>query len=39
VSPDGATLDQHWLDTPGRAQAMLDLLYDYGSNTALYPAW
>ena len=39
VSPDSWTLDQHWLDTPGRAQGMLDLLYDYQSNVALYPAW
>lgn len=39
VSPDSWTLDQHWLDTPGRAQAMLDLLYDYQSNVARYPEW
>lgn len=39
VPPDGWTLDQHFLDQPGRAQVMLDLLYDYRSNTALYPAW
>jgi pimeloyl-ACP methyl ester carboxylesterase len=39
VDPDAWTLDQHWLDTPGRAQVMLDLLYDYQSNVALYPAW
>jgi pimeloyl-ACP methyl ester carboxylesterase len=39
VSPDSWSLDQYWLDTPGRAQAMLDLLYDYQSNVALYPAW
>lgn len=39
ISPDSWTLDQHWLDTPGRAQAMLDLLYDYQSNVALYPKW
>jgi pimeloyl-ACP methyl ester carboxylesterase len=39
VSPDSWTLDQHWLDVPGRAQAMLDLLYDYQSNVALYPKW
>jgi pimeloyl-ACP methyl ester carboxylesterase len=39
VDPDSWTLDQHWLDTPGRAQIMLDLLYDYQSNVALYPAW
>lgn len=39
VSPDSWTLDQHWLDLPGRAQVMLDLLHDYQSNTALYPVW
>lgn len=39
VDPDAWTLDQHWLDLPGRAQIMLDLLYDYQSNVALYPAW
>jgi len=39
VDPDAWTLDQHWLDQPGRAQIMLDLLYDYQSNVALYPAW
>ncbi|MGL4174551.1 MAG: alpha/beta fold hydrolase [Dermatophilaceae bacterium] len=39
VDPDGWLLDQHWLDTPGRAQVMLDLLHDYQSNTALYPTW
>lgn len=39
VDPDAWTLDQHWLDLPGRAQIMLDLLYDYQSNVTLYPAW
>ena len=39
VSPDSWILDQYWLDTPGRGQVMLDLLYDYQSNVALYPAW
>jgi len=39
INPDNWTLDQHWLDQPGRAQIMLDLLYDYQSNVALYPAW
>lgn len=39
VDPDAWTLDQHWLDQPGRAQIMLDLLYDYQSNVALYPTW
>ncbi len=39
VDPDAWTLDQHWLDLPGRSQIMLDLLYDYQSNIALYPQW
>jgi hypothetical protein len=39
VSPDSWTLDQYWMDSPGRAQAMLDLQYDYQSNVALYPVW
>lgn len=39
INPDHWTLDQHWLDQPGRDQVMLDLLYDYQSNVALYPAW
>ena len=39
VDPDTWTLDQHWLDLPGRSQIMLDLLYDYRSNIALYPQW
>jgi pimeloyl-ACP methyl ester carboxylesterase len=39
IDPDTWTLDQHWLDTPGRTQPMLDLLYDYQSNVAQYPSW
>lgn len=39
IDPDQWTLDQHWLDQPGRDQIMLDLLYDYQSNVALYPTW
>lgn len=39
IDPDAWTLDQHWLDIPGRAQVMLDLLYDYQSNIALYSTW
>jgi pimeloyl-ACP methyl ester carboxylesterase len=39
IDPDAWTLDQHWLDIPGRSQIMLDLLYDYQSNVALHPAW
>jgi pimeloyl-ACP methyl ester carboxylesterase len=39
VDPDAYTLDQHFLDLPGRDRVMLDLIYDYPSNLALYPAW
>jgi pimeloyl-ACP methyl ester carboxylesterase len=39
IDPDMWTLDQHWLDQPGRDQAMLDLLYDYRTNVDAYPAW
>jgi pimeloyl-ACP methyl ester carboxylesterase len=39
VSPDVWTLDQHFLDLPGRDRVMLDLIYDYTSNLALYPSW
>lgn len=39
VDPDAWTLDQYWIDQPGRGQVMLDLLYDYQSNVAAYPAW
>ena len=39
VNPDLWTLDQHFLDLPGRDRVMLDLIYDYTSNLALYPAW
>lgn len=39
IDPDTWTLDQHWLDQPGRADIMLDLFYDYRTNVAAYPAW
>jgi pimeloyl-ACP methyl ester carboxylesterase len=39
VAPDGWTLDQHFLDLPGRLDAQLDLAFDYPSNVARYPAW
>ena len=39
VNPDLWTLDQRFLELPGRDQVMLDLIYDYTSNVALYPAW
>lgn len=39
VNPDLWELDQRYLDLPGRDRVMLDLLFDYQSNVALYPAW
>jgi pimeloyl-ACP methyl ester carboxylesterase len=39
VNPDHWELDQRYLDLPGRDQVMLDLLYDYQNNVALYPVW
>jgi pimeloyl-ACP methyl ester carboxylesterase len=39
IAPDGWTLDQHYLDGPGRAEAQIALALDYHSNVALYPAW
>jgi pimeloyl-ACP methyl ester carboxylesterase len=39
VNPDLWELDQRYIELPGRDQVMLDLLYDYQSNVALYPAW
>jgi pimeloyl-ACP methyl ester carboxylesterase len=39
VNPDLWELDQRYLDLPGRDRVMLDLLFDYQSNVALYPEW
>lgn len=39
VNPDLWELDQRYLELPGRDRVMLDLLYDYQNNVALYPAW
>lgn len=39
VAPEGWTLDQHFLDQPGRKRPQIDLAFDYRSNVALYPAW
>jgi pimeloyl-ACP methyl ester carboxylesterase len=39
VNPDLWELDQRYLELPGRDQVMLDLLYDYRKNVALYPRW
>lgn len=37
VSPDGYTLDVHYLSRPGIDDVQLDLYGDYKSNVALYP--
>lgn len=39
ISPDGWTLDQHFLDLPGRKEAQLALAYDYHSNVERYGRW
>ncbi|QRM56958.1 alpha/beta hydrolase [Sinorhizobium sp. BG8] len=39
ISPDGYTLDQGYLDLPGRKARMLELLLDYKSNVEAYPTW
>jgi pimeloyl-ACP methyl ester carboxylesterase len=37
VSPDGYSLDNHYLARPGAGEIQLDLFGDYKSNVALYP--
>jgi pimeloyl-ACP methyl ester carboxylesterase len=39
VSPDAWTMDQHFLDLPGRDRIQVDLALDYHRNVALYPRW
>lgn len=39
IAPDGWTLDQYFLDLPGRKEAQVALAYDYKSNVERYPAW
>lgn len=39
LAPEAWTLDQHFLELPGRDQAMLELFYDYRTNVDRYPAW
>ncbi|HEX2171200.1 MAG TPA: alpha/beta hydrolase, partial [Dehalococcoidia bacterium] len=39
ISPDGWTLDQHFLDLPHRKQIQVDLAFNYHTNVALYPQW
>jgi pimeloyl-ACP methyl ester carboxylesterase len=38
ISPDNWVHDQALLDRPGNADIQLDMLYDYRTNLALYPA-
>lgn len=39
IAPETYTLDQHFLDAPGHVDMQLDLILDYRSNVALYPAF
>ncbi|MBA2400735.1 MAG: alpha/beta hydrolase, partial [Bradyrhizobium sp.] len=39
ISPDSWMLQQALLIRPGNKEIMLDLLYDYRTNLALYPRW
>lgn len=39
VAPEGWTLDQHFLDQPGRKAIQIDLALDYHRNVAQYPEW
>jgi pimeloyl-ACP methyl ester carboxylesterase len=39
ISPDSWMLQHALLERPGNKDAMLSLLYDYGSNPGLYPVW
>ncbi|MGK5551892.1 alpha/beta fold hydrolase [Actinomadura kijaniata] len=39
VAPDGWTLDQHFLDLPGRKEAQVALAFDYHSNVERYGRW
>jgi pimeloyl-ACP methyl ester carboxylesterase len=39
VSPDGSSLDDHYLMRPGAHDVQLDLMGDYQSNVLLYPTF
>jgi pimeloyl-ACP methyl ester carboxylesterase len=39
IAPDGWTLDQYFLDLPGRTEAQLALAFDYHSNVERYDRW
>lgn len=39
ISPDGYSLDDHYLARPGAHEVQLDLFLDYASNVDMYPAF
>ncbi|EGG23805.1 alpha/beta hydrolase fold protein [Cavenderia fasciculata] len=39
VAPDGYVSDQYYLDRPGNGEIQAQLLFDYGTNPAKYPAF
>lgn len=39
IAPEGWTLDQHFLDLPGRKEAQVALAFDYHTNVERYPLW
>ncbi|MFI7636498.1 alpha/beta fold hydrolase [Nonomuraea sp. NPDC049400] len=39
LAPDGWTLDQHFLDLPGRKEAQVALAFDYHTNVQRYDRW
>jgi pimeloyl-ACP methyl ester carboxylesterase len=39
VAPESWTLDQHFLELPGRKDIQVELAFDYKENVAAYPAW
>ncbi|MGW0174028.1 alpha/beta fold hydrolase [Rhodococcus sp. NPDC003322] len=39
IAPDGWTLDQHFLDLPGRKDAQMALFFDYHTNLERYSCW
>ncbi|GAA1989261.1 alpha/beta fold hydrolase [Kitasatospora viridis] len=39
VAPEGWTLDQHYLDLPGRKEIQVELALDYHRNLERYPEW
>lgn len=39
VSPDGWTLDHHFLERPGHKAIQVELAFDYHTNVSRYPQW